>query len=143
MKLEVSEKTGARRYQRTPERKTYRNGYRDRDWHSRVGTVSLRIPRLRSGSYLPSPLEPRRRVERADVSVIQEAYVQGVSTRKVDDLVRSLGMDGISKSTVSRMCAELDATMERFRNRKLEDEYPYLWLDGKCAKVRQDGRVEN
>src|SRR5690606_6726244 len=103
----------------------------------------LRIPKLRQGSYFPSLLEPRRRAERALVAVVQEAYVQGVSTRKVDDLVRALGLDGISKSEVSRLCAELDEQMERFRNRPLEGEYPYLWLDAKPIKVRQDHRVVN
>ncbi len=139
MELEVSEKTGAERYERSAER----NGYRERDWDTRVGTIPLRIPRLRTGTYFPSLIEPRRRVERAVVSVIQEAYVHGVSTRKVDDLVRSLGMEGISKSEVSRLCSELDVGMKQFRNRKLEGEYPYVWLDGKCVKVRQGGRVEN
>jgi putative transposase len=143
MELEVTEKVGAERFERSPERTTYRNGYRERDWNTRVGTIPLRIPRLRSGTYFPSLIEPRRRTERAVVAVIQEAYVHGVSTRKGDDLVRSLGMDGVSKSEVSRLCSELDAGMKQFRDRRLKDEYPYLWLDGKCVKVRQDGRVEN
>jgi len=143
MELEVSELVGAQRYERTETRKTYRNGYRSRPWDTRVGTIELRIPKLRQGSYFPSLLEPRRRAERALVAVVQEAYVQGVSTRKVDDLVRALGLDGISKSEVSRLCAELDEQMERFRNRPLESEYPYLWLDAKPIKVRQDHRVVN
>lgn len=143
MELEVSELVGAQRYERTETRKTYRNGYRSRPWDTRVGTIELRIPKLRQGSYFPSLLEPRRRAERALVAVVQEAYVQGVSTRKVDDLVRALGLDGISKSEVSRLCAELDEQMERFRNRPLEGEYPYVWLDAKPIKVRQDHRVVN
>ena len=143
MELEVSELVGAQRYERTETRKTYRNGYRSRPWDTRVGTIELRIPKLRQGSDFPSLLEPRRRAERALVAVVQEAYVQGVSTRKVDDLVRALGLDGISKSEVSRLCAELDQQMERFRNRPLDSEYPYLWLDAKPIKVRQDHRVVN
>ncbi|EKP95148.1 IS256-like element ISTsu1 family transposase [Thermaerobacter subterraneus] len=143
MELEVRERIGAQRYERTETRKTSRNGYRSRPWDTRVGTIELRIPKLRQGSDFPSLLEPRRRAERALVAVVQEAYVQGVSTRKVDDLVRALGLDGISKSEVSRLCAELDEQMERFRNRPLEGEYPYLWLDAKPIKVRQDHRVVN
>jgi transposase-like protein len=143
MELEVKDKTGAERYERTEERKTYRNGYREREWDTRVGTIPLRIPRLREGSYLPSLIEPRRRAERAVLSVIQEAYVHGVSTRKVEDLVRQLGLDGVSKSEVSRICATLDEGVTRFRERPLVDEYPYVWLDGKVVKVRHDGRVEN
>lgn len=141
MELEVSEKIGAERYQRTKERKTYRNGYRRRRWDTRVGTIMLRVPKLRKGSYFPSLLEPRRRTERALLSVVQEAYVQGVSTRKVDALVRSLGMEGISKSEVSRICKELDEALERFRSRPLTSEYPYVWVDAKLVKVRVDGRV--
>lgn len=143
MELEVSEKAGAERYEHSGERTAYRNGYRERDWDTRVGTIPLRIPRLRTGTYFPSLIEPRRRAERAIVSVIQEAYVHGVSTRKVDDLVRALGMEGISKSEVSRLCGELDESMKQFRDRPLEGEYPYVWLDGKCVKVRYSGRVEN
>jgi len=122
MELEVSEEIGAERYQRTVERKTYRNGYRKRRWDTRVGTVQLKIPKLRKGSYFPRLLEPRRRAERALLSVIQEAYVQGVSTRKVDELVKSLGLEGVSKSEVSRICKELDEVVERFRNRPLTSE---------------------
>lgn len=141
MELEVSEQVGAGRYERTPERKTYRNGYRERVWETRVGQIPLRIPKLRQGSYFPSLLEPRRRAERALVSVVQEAYVAGVSTRKVDDLVRALGLEGCSRSEVSRICRELDEAMERFRSRPLEGEYPYVWLDAKAVRVRYDGRV--
>ncbi len=108
-----------------------------------MGTIELQIPKLRRGSYFPSLLEPRRRAERALLAVVQEAYVHGVSTRKVDELVQALGIAGLSKSEVSRICAELDEHMERFRNRPLEGEYPYVWLDAKAVKVRQDGRVVN
>lgn len=141
MELEVSRKVGADRYQRTDQRSTYRNGYRTREWETRVGTVNLRIPKLREGSYFPSLLEPRRRAEKALVAVVQEAYVHGVSTRKVDELVQALGLGGISKSEVSRLCAELDEHIEAFRNRPLEGRYPYVWLDAKYVKVREGGRV--
>lgn len=141
MELEVSERAGAGRYERSPDRKTYRNGYRERAWDTRVGRIPLRIPKLRQGSYFPSLLEPRRRAERALVSVVQEAYVAGVSTRKVDDLVRALGLEGVSRSEVSRICAELDEAMEGFRSRSLEGDYPYVWLDAKAVRVRYDGRV--
>jgi len=143
MEIEVNEKAGAEKYERSPERAAYRNGYRERDWDMRVGTIPLRIPRLRTGTYFPSLIEPRRRAEHAIVSVIQEAYVHGVSTRKVDDLVRALGMEGISKSEMSRLCSELDVGMKQFRDRRLEGEYSYVWLDGKGVKVRQDRHVEN
>lgn len=119
MELEVSEQIGAQRHERTPDRVTYRNGYRTREWDTRVGTIELRIPKLRQGSYFPSLLEPRRRAEKALVAVIQEAYIHGVSTRKVDELVQALGMTGISKSTVSRLCSELDEMIEEFRSRPL------------------------
>lgn len=141
MELEVTEKTGAGLYERSPGRATYRNGYRERQWDTRVGTIPLEIPRLRQGSYFPSLLEPRRRVEQALLSVIQEAYVLGVSTRKVEGLVRSLGMEGISKSEVSRICLGLDEEVERWRHQPLIDRYPYLWLDATYIKVRQAGRV--
>jgi len=143
MEVEVSERIGAQRYERTPSRTTYRNGYRPRRWDTRVGTLELQIPKLRRGSYFPSLLEPRRRAERALLAVVEEAYVHGVSTRRVDELVEALGLTGLSKSEVSRICAELDQQMERFRNRPLEGEYPYVWLDAKAVKVRQDGRVVN
>jgi putative transposase len=141
MELEVTEKTGAGLYERSRERTTYRNGYRERAWDTRVGTIPLEIPRLRQGSYFPSLLEPRRRVEQALLSVIQEAYVLGVSTRKVEGLVRSLGMEGISKSEVSRICLGLDEEVEMWRHLPLIDRYPYLWLDATYIKVRQAGRV--
>ncbi len=139
----MKEKTGAERYERTKSRRTYRNGYRGRRWDTRVGTVTLRIPKVRQGSYFPALLEPRRRTEKALLSVVQEAYVHGVSTRKVDDLVRALGIEGISRSEVSRVCTALDERMEAFRNRPLTGEYPYVWLDATVVKVREGGRVVN
>src|ERR687886_28887 len=141
MELEVSQHLGAERHERTPERAGYRNGYRERSWDTRVGSIDLQVPRVRDGSYYPSLLQPRRRAERALVAVVQEAYVQGVSTRRVDDLVQALGLRGISKSQVSTPCAKLDGEVERFRTRKLEGGYPYVWLDATFVKVRQDGRV--
>lgn len=143
MELEVSGKAGAVIHERNPERNTYRNGYRNRTWDTRAGTVRLSIPRLREGSYFPSLLEPRRRTEHALLSVVQEAYILGVSTRKVDALVRALGMEGISKSEVSRICAGLDAEIACWRRRPLSDRYPYLWLDATYVKVRENGRVSS
>jgi putative transposase len=143
MELEVAAQLGADPHERTPERLGYRNGHRSRDWDTRVGTIGLAIPRTRAGSYFPGwLLAPRRRAERALVAVIQEAYVQGVSTRKVDALVRALGMEGISKSEVSRLCAELDRGVRAFRERRLDEQrYPYVWLDAKVEKVREGGRI--
>src|SRR5919202_3008203 len=141
MKLELAEHVGAERHERTPERTGYRNGYRERPWDTRVGSIELQVPRVRDGSFFPSLLEPRRRAEKALVAVVQEAYVQGISTRRVDDLVQALGMRGISKSQVSRLCEELDAEVEHFRSRRLEGPYPYVWVDGTCVKVREHGRV--
>lgn len=141
MELEVKEKTGAEPYQRSDERCNYRNGYRERCWDTRVGSVPLNIPRLRTSSYFPSLLEPRRRVEQALLSVVQEAYVLGVSTRKVETLVQTFGLNGISKSEVSRICGELDGEVNRWRRRPLDGDYPYLWLDATYIKVRQGGAV--
>ena len=143
MEAEASELTGAAKGARNPEaRLTHRNGYRERRWDTRVGTLDLAVPRVRDGSYLPSLLDPRRRTERALLAVVQEAYVSGVSTRRVDDLVRAMGIEGISKSEVSRICAALDAEVERFRCRPLgETAFPYLWLDATYLKVREAGRV--
>lgn len=143
MELEVSQHLGAERHERTPERTGQRNGYRERQWDTRVGTIPLRVPRVRDGSYFPALLEPRRRAERALVAVIQEAYVHGVSTRRVDEVVQALGLQGISKSQVSRLCQELDAEVERFRLRRLMPPYPYVWLDATYVKVHQDGRVSS
>jgi transposase-like protein len=141
MEMELEQHLGAERHERTPDRSGYRNGTRERTWDTRVGTIELQVPRVRDGSFFPSLLEPRRRAERALVAVVQEAYVQGVSTRRVDDLVQALGMQGISKSQVSRLCTELDKEVERFRTRRLEGGYPYVWLDGTFVKVREGGRV--
>lgn len=145
MEAEVSEITGVARGVRDPDaRSTHRNGYRDRRWDTRVGTIDLAIPRVRDGSYLPSLLDPRRRTERALVAVVSEAYVLGVSTRRVDDLVRTLGIEGMSRSEVSRICAILDAEVAAFRCRPLgETAFPYLWLDATYVKVREAGRVVN
>jgi putative transposase len=143
MEAEVTELTGVPRGERDPEhRLTRRNGYRERRWDTRVGTLELAIPRVRDGSYFPSLLEPRRRAERALLAVVQEAYVLGVSTRRVEDLVDALGIASISRSEVSRICAALDTEVESFRQRSLVDErYPYLWLDATYVKVREGGRV--
>src|SRR5215470_2874473 len=141
MEMELAEHVGAERHERTADRTGYRNGYRERPWDTRVGPIELKVPRVRDGSFFPSLLEPRRRAERTLVAVVQEAYLQGVSTRRVDDLVQALGMQGISKSQVSRLCGELDKEVERFRTRNLEGPYPYIWLDGTFVKVRENGRV--
>ena len=141
MEMELAEHIGAERYERTSERTGYRNGYRERPWDTRVGSIELQVPRVRDGSFFPSLLEPRRRAEKALVAVVQEAYVQGISTRRVDDLVQALGMQGISKSQVSRLCSELDKEVQRFRTRRLEGPYPYVWLDATFVKVRDNGRV--
>ena len=141
MEIEVAQQLGAERYERGADRTGERNGYRDRTWDTRVGSIELRVPRVRDGGYYPALLEPRRRGERALVAVVQEAYIQGVSTRRVDELVKALGMNGISKSQVSRLCQALDTEVERFRTRTLDGQYPYCWLDATFLKVRQDHRV--
>ena len=140
MEMEVQEHVGAAPHERTEGRTGQRNGYRERSWDTRVGTVELKVPRVRDSSYFPSLLEPRRKAERALAAVVQEAYVHGVSTRKVDELVKALGMGGISKSRVSELCKELDEEVERFRSRPLEGPYPYVWLDATYVKSRQDGQ---
>ena len=144
MEADVSSRTGAGYGERNPERVTQRNGYRSRAWDTRVGTMELQIPKLREGSYFPSLLEPRRRSERALLAVIQQAYVEGVSTRRVDDLVKALGCEGISKSQVSRICSELDWVVESFLGRPLDGgRDPYLWLDALTQKVREACRIED
>src|SRR6195256_6210313 len=141
MELEVGGLTGAAHGEKNPERLVQRNGYRERDWETRAGTVELRIPKLRKGSYFPGFLEPRRLAEKALTAVIQEAYIQGVSTRSVHELVRAMGMPGISKSQVSRLCGEIDGKITGFLDRPLEGEWPYVWLDATYVKARRDGHV--
>src|SRR3954449_3703912 len=141
MELELDGLVGAAHGERSEGRENWRNGHRDREWHTRSGTIPLRIPKLRRGSYFPGFLEPRRSSEKALAAVIQEAYVQGISTRSVDDLVKALGMTGISKSQVSRLCEEIDERVNAFLERPLEGDWPYLWIDATYVKVRQNGRI--
>lgn len=141
MELDVEGLCAAAHGERNEERENWRNGYRDRAWETRAGTIPLRIPKLRRGSYFPAFLEPRRAAEKALAAVVQEAYVQGVSTRSVDELVKALGMSGISKSQVSRLCEEIDERVKAFLERPLEGDWPYLWIDATYVKVRQAGRI--
>jgi putative transposase len=141
MEFEVEGVIGAGRHERSEGRTTHRNGFRDRSLETRLGTLELRIPKLRQGSYFPAFLEPRKTAERALVAVVQEAWIQGVSTRKVDDLVQAMGMSGISKSQVSKLCQEIDERVGAFLGRRIEGEWPYLWLDATYLKVRDGGRV--
>ena len=126
---------------RSPERLNHRNGYRERAWDTRAGRIDLAIPKLRKGSYFPAFLEPRRTAEKALTAVIQEAYVHGISTRAVDDLVKAMGASGISKSQVSRLCAEIDERVNAFLSRPIEGAWPYLWIDATYLKSRQAGRI--
>lgn len=143
MEAEVDQAAGASRHERSDSRVAHRNGYREREWTTRLGNINLQIPRLRTGSYFPSFLEAYKRTEKAVLAVVQEAYVKGVSTRKMDDLVQAMGIDGLDKSAVSRICAELDEEFEAFQERPLDSGYVYLWLDATFVKVRELGRVTN
>jgi putative transposase len=141
MDLDVETLCGAGYGERSGDRINSRNGFRERVWETRAGAVDLKLPKLRTGSYFPGFLEPRRTAEKALAAVIQEAYIQGVSTRSVDDLVKALGMSGISKSQVSRLCAEIDERVGAFLSRPIEGDWPYLWIDATYVKVRQAGRI--
>jgi transposase-like protein len=141
MSLEVEALTGAPAGVRSPDRLTHRNGYRERAWDTRAGRIDLAIPKLRKGSYFPAFLAPRRTAEKALTAVIQEAYVHGISTRSVDDLVKAMGASGISKSQVSRLCEEIDERVNAFLARPIEGEWPYLWIDATYLKTREAGRI--
>jgi putative transposase len=141
MELEIEAKTGVPAGTRSPDRLNHRNGYRERSWDTRAGRIELAVPKLRKGSYFPSFLEPRRTAEKALVAVIQEAYIQGISTRSVDDLVKAMGGTGISKSQVSRLIIEIDERVNAFLNRPVEGEWPYLWIDATYLKEREGGRI--
>ena len=141
MEADVEGLVGAGRHERSPERLNWRNGYRERALDTRLGTLQLRIPKLRQGSYFPPFLEPRKTSEKALVAVIQEAWIGGVSTRRVDELVQAMGLGGIGKSTVSKLCKDIDERVNAFLDRPLEGEWPYLWLDATYLKVREGGRV--
>jgi putative transposase len=141
MELDTEGLCAAAYGERSPERANSRNGYRERLWQTRAGAVDLKIPKLRKGSYFPGFLEPRRAGEKALVAVIQEAYIQGVSTRSVDELVKAMGMSGISKSQVSRLCTEIDERVHAFLDRPIEGDWPYLWIDATYMKVREAGRI--
>ncbi|WP_249689056.1 IS256 family transposase, partial [Microvirga sp. 3-52] len=141
MNLEVEALTGAAAGTRSPDRLTHRNGYRERAWDTRAGRIDLAIPKLRKGSYFPAFLEPRRTAEKALTAVIQEAYVHGISTRSVDDLVKAMGASGISKSQVSRLCEEIDERVNAFLSRPIDGEWPYLWIDATYLKTREAGRI--
>src|SRR6201981_2796698 len=141
MEADVGGWIGAGRHERSNDRLNYRNGYRDRTLDTRLGSLQLRIPKLRQGSYFPPFLEPRKTSEKALVAVIQEAWVSGVSTRRVDDLVQAMGLAGISKSTVSKLCKDIDDRVNAFLDRPLVGDWPYLWLDATYLKQREGGRI--
>jgi transposase-like protein len=143
MEFEVTNRCGAGPHERSEERINWRNGYRPRQFQTRLGELDLKVPKLRKGSYLPEFLEPRRLAEKALVSVVQEAYIHGVSTRSVDDLVQAMGLNGISKSQVSRLCQQIDERVQAFLNRPLEGDWPYVWLDATYIRSREHGRVES
>lgn len=142
MDFDVENLIGAARHERTGDRVAYRNGYRERSLETRLGTLDLKIPKLRTGeAYFPAFLEPRRTIEKALTAVIQEAWIAGVSTRRVESLVQAMGMSGISKSQVSKLCKEIDERVNSFLERPLEGDWPYLWLDATYLKQRQGGRI--
>ena len=141
METDVEGLIGAGRHERTAERATYRNGYRDRTLDTRLGSLQLRIPKLRQGSYFPPFLDARKTSEKALVAVIQEAWIGGVSTRRVDDLVQAMGLSGISKSTVSKLCKDIDDRVNAFLHRPLAGDWPYLWLDATYLKQREGGEI--
>jgi putative transposase len=141
MESDVEGMIGAGRYERSGERTTWRNGHRDRTLDTRLGALQLRIPKLRQGSYFPPFLEARKSSEKALIAVIQEAWIGGVSTRRVDDLVQAMGLSGISKSQVSKLCKEIDERVHGFLDRPLAGEWPYLWLDATYLKQREGGRI--
>ena len=141
MEADVDGLIGAGRHERAENRTTWRNGYRDRSLDTRIGTLNLKVPKLRQGSYFPGFLEARKMSEQALVAVIQEAWIGGVSTRRVDDLVQAMGLNGISKSTVSKLCKDIDERVGEFLNRPLTGKWPYVWLDAIYLKQRQGGRI--
>ena len=141
MEADVDGLIGAGRHERAENRTTWRNGYRDRSLDTRIGTLNLKVPKLRQGSYFPGFLEARKMSEQALVAVIQEAWIGGVSTRRVDDLVQAMGLSGISKSTVSKLCKDIDERVGEFLNRPLTGKWPYVWLDATYLKQRQGGRI--
>src|SRR5215213_3978246 len=141
MAAEVEQLTGAVAGARSPDRINHRNGYPERGWETRVGRIELAIPKLRKGSYFPAFLDPRRTAEKALTAVIQEAYVHGVSTRSVDDLVKAMGGTGVSKSQVSRLCEDIDERVQAFLSRPIEGHWPYLWIDATYLRSRQGGRI--
>jgi putative transposase len=141
METDVEGLIGAGRHERSAERLNWRNGYRERTFDTRLGSLNLKIPKLRQGSYFPPFLEARKTTEKALVAVIQEAWIGGVSTRRVDELVQAMGLSGISKSQVSKLCKDIDERVNAFLNRPIEGDWPYLWLDATYLKVREGGRI--